>query len=146
MFEGFTERSHEVVALAREEARHLNHGYADTEHILLGLRREHGSVAATVLSSFGVELDEVREEIETIVGQGERPVRGRVDLTPRAKKVLEPAQLEARQLANDHVVPEHLLLGLAREPEGVAARILDSRGIRRDEIQRRVLRALGTGE
>lgn len=146
LFEGFTESSHRIVALTREEARHLNHEYADTGHLLLGLLREEGNVAATVLRSFGVELDEVREQIETILGHGANPVRGRVDLAPRFKKVLEMARLEARQLDNDYVGPEHLLLGLMRETEGTAARVLGTRGIHRDEIRRSVSRTLESGE
>mgnify|MGYP000105991712 CR=1 FL=1 len=146
LFEGFTDGAHQVVALAREEARHLNHAHTGTEHLLLGLRREEGSVPAAVLGSFGVELDEIREEIESIVGDNESPVRGRPDLTPRLKKVLEIARLESRQLGDDYIGPEHLLLGLVRENEGVAARILAARGIHRSEIRRSVLRALGTGE
>lgn len=144
LFEGFTESAHQAVALAQEEARHLNSGYTDTEHILLGLRREEGSVPARVLGSFGLELDETREQIETITGYGANPVHRQTELTPRSKKVLEMARLEALQLDKDYVGPEHLLLGLVRETEGVAALLLNARGAYYDEIRRSILHALGT--
>lgn len=149
LFEGFTEGSRRVVDFAQEEARHLRHNYTGTEHILLGLLRENEGVAATVLRSLGVDLGEVKERIESIVGLGEEPVHGEVPLTPRSKKLLQLARREALHLDHDYVGTEHLLLGLVRgyegvEYQGVAARILVDQGVAPDEVRRRVQLALGT--
>ncbi len=128
-FEKFSERARRVLTIAQEEARNLNHNYIDTEHILLGLVREEEGVAARVLSNLGVGLGKVRSAVELIIGRGEKSAAGETGLTPRAKKVIELAIDEARQLGHNYIGTEHLLLGLLREGEGVAASVLDSFGI-----------------
>src|SRR5918992_1489519 len=125
MFERFTERARKVVVLAQEEARHFNHNYIGTEHLLLGLLREDEGVAARALASLNVTLDEVREQVESIVGYGEEGTGAQAPFTPRSKKVLELALREALQLGHNYIGTEHILLGLVRESEGVAARVLD---------------------
>ena len=126
MFEGFTERSRQVVVLAQEEARGLKHNYVGTEHILLGLLREEHGVAARVLESSGVTLERVRQQVVRIIGSGEKEgaTSGQIPFTPRAKKVLELALREMLSLGADDIAPEHMLLGLLRVNEGVAVRIL----------------------
>jgi len=141
MFERFTERARKVVVLAQEEARHFNHNYIGTEHLLLGLLREDEGVAARALASLNVTLDEVREQVESIVGYGEEPFTGQAPFTPRSKKVLELASLEALQLDHDHIGVEHLLLGLLREPEGVAARIMSVLRVDTGAVRWQVLRS-----
>ena len=126
MFERFTERARKVVVLAQEEARHFNHNYIGTEHLLLGLLREDEGVAARALTSLNVTLDEVREQVESIVGYGEEGTGGQAPFTPRSKKVLELALREALQLGHNYIGTEHILLGLVRESEGVAARVLSN--------------------
>src|ERR671922_1476889 len=123
MFERFTERARQVVVLAQEEARSLRHNYIGTEHLLLGLLREEG-VAAKLLDSFDVTVEEVRAQVARIVGQGDEVVTGQIPFTPRAKKVLELSLREALSLGHNYIGTEHILLGLVRENEGVAARIL----------------------
>jgi ATP-dependent Clp protease ATP-binding subunit ClpC len=135
MFERFTERARQVVVLAQDEARALKHNYIGTEHILLGLLREEEGLAARALESLRVTTEEVRAEVARIVGEGEESTTGQMPFTPRAKKVLELALEEARSLGHNYVGTEHILLGVARENEGVAARILldfraDAEGIR----------------
>ena len=124
MFERFTERARQVIVLAQEEARVLRHNYIGTEHMLLGLLREGDGVAARVLGSLDVTLDEVRAEVTRIVGEGDSESQGQIPFTPRAKKVLEMALREALSLGHNYIGTEHVLLGLVRESEGVAARIL----------------------
>ena len=124
MFERFTARAREVVALAQDEARRLRHGYVGTEHLLLGLLRDEEGVAARVLDSLDITLEEVRAQVERIVGRGEGVAAGELRFTPRAKKVLDLALREALALKHDSIGTEHILLGLVREQEGVAARIL----------------------
>ncbi|MFH1647807.1 MAG: ATP-dependent Clp protease ATP-binding subunit [Chloroflexota bacterium] len=128
-FEKFSERARRVLTVAQEEARNLNHSYIGTEHILLGLVREEEGVAARVLTNLGIGLGKVRSAVEFIIGRGEKPGSGETGLTPRAKKVIELAIDEARQMGHNYIGTEHLLLGLLREGEGVASSVLDSFGI-----------------
>jgi ribosomal protein L13E len=128
-FNKFTERARKVLSLAQEEAQRFNHNYIGTEHILLGLVREGEGVAAKVLSNLGVELNAVRTEVETIIGRGDRIVLGEIGLTPRAKKVIELAVDESRRLNHHFVGTEHMLLGLVREGEGIAAGVLKQMGV-----------------
>src|SRR5258708_31424156 len=127
-FEKFTERARKVLSLAQEEAQRFQHNYIGTEHLLLGLVREDEGVAAKVLHNFGVELHKVRSAVEFIIGRGDRMVLGEIGLTPRAKKVIELAVDEARRLNHTSISTEHLLLGLVREGEGIAAGGLGSLG------------------
>jgi ATP-dependent Clp protease ATP-binding subunit ClpC len=145
MFERFTERARKVVVLAQEEARHFNHNYIGTEHLLLGLLREDEGVAARALASLNVTLDEVREQVESIVGYGEEGTGAQAPFTPRSKKVLELALREALQLGHNYIGTEHILLGLVRESEGVAARVLSNLDIDPDKVRREVVRMLGGG-
>ena len=120
MFERFTEGGRQVLVWAQDEARALNHTYIGTEHVLLGLLREEGGVAARVLVSLGVTADDVRAEVTSIVGRGEEVASGQIPFTSRAKRVLELALREALSLGHDDIGTEHVLLGLVREGEGVA--------------------------
>ena len=123
MFERFTDRSRRVVVLAQEEARMLNHEYVGTEHILLGLIREDGGVAARALESLGISEEEARQQVEEIVGRGQAdPARGHLPFTPQGKKVLQLSLREAIALGHGYVGTEHILLGLIREDDGVATR------------------------
>ena len=128
-FDKFTERARKVLTLAKEEAQRFNHNYIGTEHILLGLVREGDGVAASVLANLGVELPKVRSAVEFIIGRGDDMVMGEIGLTPRAKKVIELAVDEARRLNHHYIGTEHLLLGLVREGEGIAAGVLESLGV-----------------
>ncbi len=141
-FEKFTERARKVLSLSQEEAQRFNHNYIGTEHILLGLVREGEGVAAKVLASLDVELDKVRSAVEYIIGRGERGVSGEMGLTPRAKRVIELAVDEARRLNHNYIGTEHLLLGLLREEEGVAAGVLESLGISLDKVRTETVRLL----
>jgi ATP-dependent Clp protease ATP-binding subunit ClpA len=139
MFERFTERARQVVVLAQEEARTLKHNYIGTEHILLGLLREEEGVAARVLAQLDVTVERVRAQVLRVVSPGEEAVAGQIPFTPRAKKVLELALREALGLGHNYIGTEHILLGLVRENDGVAARILldfdaDSEKIRSEVI------------
>ena len=124
MFERFTDRARRVVVLAQEEARLLNHNYIGTEHILLGLIHEGEGVAAKALESLGISLEAVRAQVEEIIGHGGQAPSGHIPFTPRAKKVLELSLREALQLGHNYIGTEHILLGLIREGEGVAAQVL----------------------
>ena len=124
MFERFTDRARRVVVLAQEEARLLNHNYIGTEHILLGLIHEGEGVAAKALESLSISLEAVRSQVEDIIGQGGSSPSGHIPFTPRAKKVLELSLREALQLGHNYIGTEHILLGLIREGEGVAAQVL----------------------
>ncbi|MGZ6978137.1 MAG: Clp protease N-terminal domain-containing protein, partial [Acidimicrobiia bacterium] len=124
MFERFTDRARRVVVLAQEEARLLNHNYIGTEHILLGLIHEGEGVAAKALVSLGISLEAVRAQVEEIIGHGGSAPSGHIPFTPRAKKVLELSLREALQLGHNYIGTEHILLGLIREGEGVAAQVL----------------------
>ncbi len=127
-FDKFTDRARKVLTLAQDEAQRFNHNYIGTEHLLLGLVREGEGVAARVLENMNVELAKVRTAVEFIIGRGDRPVVGEVGLTPRAKRVIELAIDEARRLGHNYIGTEHLLLGLVREGEGIAAGVLESLG------------------
>ena len=141
-FEKFSERARRVLSLAQEEAQRFNHNYIGTEHILLGLVRETDGVAAKVLSNLGVELNKVRSAVEFIIGRGDRPTPGEIGLTPRAKKVIELAVDEARRLNHHYIGTEHLLIGLMREGEGVAAGVLESLGVNLDKVRSETSRIL----
>ena len=134
-FEKFSERARRVLSLAQEEAQRFNHNYIGTEHILLGLVRETEGVAARVLSSLAVDLSKVRSAVEFIIGRGEKPAQGEIGLTPRAKKVVELAVDEARRMNHTYIGTEHLLIGLLREGEGVAAGVLESLGVTLDKVR-----------
>ena len=134
-FEKFSERARRVLSLAQEEAQRFNHNYIGTEHILLGLVRETDGVAAKVLGNLGVELNKVRSAVEFIIGRGERAAAGEIGLTQRAKKVIELAVDEARRLNHHYIGTEHLLIGLMREGEGVAAGVLESLGVNLDKVR-----------
>ena len=134
-FEKFSERARRVLSLAQEEAQRFNHNYIGTEHILLGLVREPEGVAARVLSNLNVELVKARSAVEFIIGRGERPTPGDIGLTPRAKKVIELAVDEARRLNQSYIGTEHLLIGLMREGEGVAAGVLESLGVSLEKVR-----------
>jgi len=144
-FEKFSERARRVLTIAQEEARTLNHSYIGTEHILLGLVREEEGVAARVLTNMGVGLGKVRSAVEFIIGRGEKPATGETGLTPRAKKVIELAIDEARQLGHNYIGTEHLLLGLLREGEGVASSVLDSFGITLERTRAEITHVLSQG-
>ncbi len=141
-FDRFTERARKVLSLAQEEAQRFQHNYIGTEHLLLGLIREGEGVAARVLQSLGVELNEVRSAVEFIIGRGDRIVLGEIGLTPRAKKVIELAVDEARRLNHHYIGTEHILLGLVREGEGIAAGVLSSFGINLEQVRKSTLAML----
>ena len=145
MFGRFTERAQRVMVLSQEEARRLGHSVVGTEHILLGLLAEGEDVAARTLLSLGISIDQVRGEVERIIGRGERPTEGRIDFTPRSKRVLELAFDEARRLGHTYIGTEHLLLGLIREGEGVAAQVLHNLGADLDKVRAQVTSQLGGG-
>ncbi|MDN5719681.1 MULTISPECIES: ATP-dependent Clp protease ATP-binding subunit [unclassified Corynebacterium] len=142
MFERFTDRARRVVVLAQEEARALNHNYIGTEHILLGLIHEGEGVAAKALESMGISLEAVRTEVEDIIGTGGHPPSGYIPFTPRAKKVLELALREALQLGHKYIGTEHILLGLIREGEGVAAQVLVKLGADLSRVRQQVIQLL----
>ena len=142
MFERFTERARQVVVLAQDEARALKHNYIGTEHILLGLLREEEGLAARVLESLDITVEEVRAQVARIVGQGDEVTTGQIPFTPRAKKVLELALREALSLGHNYIGTEHILLGLVRENEGVAARILLDFDADADKIRNEIIRML----
>jgi ATP-dependent Clp protease ATP-binding subunit ClpC len=141
-FDKFTERARRVLTLAQEEAQRFNHNYIGTEHLLLGLVREGDGVAAKVLANLGIELNKVRSAVEFIIGRGERTTMGEIGLTPRAKKVIELAVDEARRLNHHYIGTEHLLLGLVREGEGIAAGVLESLGVNLERVRAETTRIL----
>ena len=146
MFERFTERARQVVVVAQDEARALGHNYIGTEHILLGLLREEEGLAARVLESLDVTAEEVRAQVKRLVGQeDEQIVTGQIPFTPRAKKVLELALREALSLKHSYIGPEHILLGVVRENDGVAARILLDFGADAETIRAQTMAMLGGG-
>ncbi|MDP9223766.1 MAG: ATP-dependent Clp protease ATP-binding subunit, partial [Actinomycetota bacterium] len=142
MFERFTDRARRVVVLAQEEARLLNHNYIGTEHILLGLIHEGEGVAAKALESMGISLERVRQQVEEIIGAGQSPPSGHIPFTPRAKKVLELSLREALQLGHNYIGTEHILLGLIREGEGVAAQVLVKLGADLGRVRQQVIQLL----
>ncbi len=145
MFERFSDRARRVVVLAQEEARLLNHNYIGTEHILLGLIHEGEGLAARALESLGIDLDAVRHEVEVLIGHGGHAPSGHIPFTPRAKKVLELSLREALQLGHDYIGTEHILLGLIREGEGVAAQVLTKLGADLGVVRQRVIELLHGG-
>ena len=142
MFERFTDRARRVVVLAQEEARMLSHNYIGTEHILLGLIHEGDGIAAKALESLGVSLEAVRAQVEEIIGQGQQAPSGHIPFTPRAKKVLELSLREALQLGHNYIGTEHILLGLIREGEGVAAQVLHKLGADLNRVRQQVIQLL----
>jgi ATP-dependent Clp protease ATP-binding subunit ClpC len=142
MFERFSDRARRVVVLAQEEARMLNHNYIGTEHILLGLIHEGEGVAAKALESLGISFEAVRQQVEEIIGQGQSASTGHIPFTPRAKKVLELSLQEALQLGHNYIGTEHILLGLIREGEGVAAQVLQKLGADLNRVRQQVIQLL----
>ncbi len=142
VFERYTDRARRVVVLAQEEARMLNHNYIGTEHILLGLIHEGEGVAAKALESLGISLEAVRQQVEEIIGQGQQAPSGHIPFTPRAKKVLELSLREALQLGHNYIGTEHILLGLIREGEGVAAQVLVKLGADLNRVRQQVIQLL----
>jgi hypothetical protein len=142
MFERFTDRARRVVVLAQEEARLLNHNYIGTEHILLGLIHEGEGVAYLALTELGISLDAVRAQVEAEIGQGSEAPGGHIPFTPRAKKVLELSLREALALGHNYIGTEHILLGLIREGEGVAAQVLVGLGASLDRVRQQVVQLL----
>jgi ATP-dependent Clp protease ATP-binding subunit ClpC len=141
-FDKFTDRARKVLTLAQEEAQRFNHNYIGTEHLLLGLVREGDGVAAKVLSNMGVQLPKVRSAVEFIIGRGETMIMAEIGLTPRAKKVIELAVDEARRLNHHYIGTEHLLLGLVREGEGIAAGVLESLGVNLEKVRTQVMQVV----
>lgn len=146
MFGRFTDRAQKVIVLSQEEARRLGHNVVGTEHMLLGLIAEGEGVAAKALLALGINIDKVRAEVEKIIGKGEAPTQGQIGFTPRSKRVLELAFDEARQLGHTYIGTEHILLGLIREGEGVAAQVLKNLGAELDEMRKQVIELLGGPE
>jgi Clp amino terminal domain, pathogenicity island component len=142
MFKRFTDRARRAVDLAQDEAKRLNHGYIGTEHILLGLIREGDGVAAQALESLGISLQAVRAQVEEIIGQGQQAPSGHIPFTPRAKKVLELSLRESLQLGHDYIGTEHILLGLIREGDGVAAEVLVKLGADLNRVRQQVVELL----
>ncbi len=138
-FAQFSERARKTLSLAQDEAMRLHHNYIGTEHLLLGLTRQQDAVAGRVLARLGVDVDVVRGTVVQIIGHGDHEVTGPVGMTPRAKKVLELAVDEARRLAHHYIGTEHLLLGLVREGEGIGARVLESGGLRLEQVRQAVI-------
>ena len=144
MFDRFTDRAKKVMNLARQEAQRFNHEYLGTEHVLLGLVQEGSGVAANVLKNMGVDLDKIRMEVEKIVKTGPTMVTmGQLPFTPRAKKVLELSMEEASSLNHNYIGTEHLLLGLIKENEGIAAQVLLNLGVKLEDVREEVLDFLG---
>jgi ATP-dependent Clp protease ATP-binding subunit ClpA len=139
VFERFTDRARRVVVLAQEESRRLNHNYIGTEHVLLGLISEDEGIAAQVLRDSGLDLDGLRARIEEIIGRGTEPPGHHIPFTPRAKTVLELSLREALQLQHNYIGTEHILLGLIREGQGVAAQVLGQHDVQIEDVRRRVL-------
>ena len=146
MFERFTDRAKQVVVLAQTQASLLNHNYIGTEHLLLGLIEEGEGVAAQTLERLNISLELARAEVEEMIGRGGAPAAGHIPFTPRAKKVLELSLREALQLGHNHIGTEHLLLGLIREGEGVAAQVLVKLGADLDRVRAQVLELLEVDE
>ena len=142
MFERFTDRARRVVVLAQDEARMLNHNYLGTEHILLGLIHEGEGVAAKALENLGISLDAVRQEVQEVIGQGKQAPSGHISFSPRAKKVLELSLREGLQMGHQYIGTEHILLGLIREGEGVAAQVLVKLGADLTTVRQQVLELL----
>ena len=147
MFDRFTDRAKKVMSFARQEAQKFNHEYIGTEHILLGLVQEGSGVAANVLKNMSIDLEKVRHEVEKIVKTGPSMVTmGQLPFTPRAKKVLELSMEEASQLSHNYIGTEHLLLGLIKENEGIAAQVLMNLGVKLEDVRDEVLEFLGASD
>ena len=146
MFERFTDRARRVVVLAQQEATGLDHDYIGTEHLLLGLLREGEGVAAKALGALGIGLDAVRQKVEEIIGRGQETPSGHIPFTPRAKKVLELSLRESLQLGHDYIGTEHILLGLIREADGVAAQVLVMLGADLKRVRQQVITLAGSPE
>jgi ATP-dependent Clp protease ATP-binding subunit ClpC len=142
MFQRFTDRARRVVVLAQDEARMLGHNYIGTEHILLGLIHEGDGVAAKALTAMGIGLEATRQQVEEIIGRGQGASEGHIPFTPRAKKVLELSLREALQLGHDYIGTEHILLGLIREGDGVAAQVLVGFGADLNRVRQQVIQLL----
>jgi ATP-dependent Clp protease ATP-binding subunit ClpA len=142
MFQRFTDRARRVVVLAQEEASRLDHNYIGTEHLLLGLISEGEGVAAAALKSLGISLAPVRQQVEEIIGRGQEAPQGHIPFTPRAKKVLELSLRESQQLGHNYIGTEHILLGLIREGDGVAAQVLVRLGADRNRVRQQVIQLL----
>ena len=142
MFERFTDRARRVVVLAQDEARLLGHNYIGTEHVLLGLIREGDGVAAKALTTLDISLEATRQQIEGIIGRGQEAPKGHIPFTPRAKKVLELSLREATQIGHDYIGTEHILLGLIREGDGVAAQVLVASGADLNRVRQQVIQLL----
>ena len=142
MFERFTDQTRRVVVQAQEESRLLNHGYIGTEHLLLGILRERGTVAAGALAALDVRLEPAREQVAEITGRGREAPSGHIPFTPRAKKVLELSLREALQLGHDYIGPEHILLGVITEGHGVAVEVLRVLGAEPERVRAQVLELL----
>ena len=145
-FDKFTNRARKALHLAQEEAQRLQHNYIGTEHLLLGLIREGEGVAAKMLNNLGIDLDKARSSVESIIGRGNRVVKGEIGLTPRAKKVIALAVDEARRLHHHYLGTEHLLLGLVREGQGIGAGVLESLGVNLEKVRVQTLQVLGKRE
>ncbi len=145
-FDQFTERARRVLTTAQEEATALNHNYIGTEHILLGLLRDSDGLAARALTAFGVNADEMRSTLVQTIGRGPTQVSGEIGLTPRSKKAIEFAIEEGRRMNHSYVGTEHILLGLLREGDGVAARMLGAKGVSLDQARSEVLKLLMKSE
>jgi len=143
MFERFTDRARQVVVLAQEEARGLNHNYIGTEHLLLGLLHEGEGVAALVLEELGIRIDAARTGVEEIIGRSDKPAPAHLPFTPRAKKILELALRESLSIGHNYIGTEHILLGLIREGEGVAVKVIRDLGADVDRIRPTVLERIG---
>jgi ATP-dependent Clp protease ATP-binding subunit ClpC len=145
MFEKFSDRARRVIVLAQEEARMLNHNYIGTGHLLLGLIHEGNGSAVRALESLGISLEDVRQHVEEMVPRGQHELSGHIPFKPRAKKALELSLRESQQLGHDYIGTEHILLGLIREGEGVAAQVLVALGADLNRVRQQVLRLLGEG-
>jgi ATP-dependent Clp protease ATP-binding subunit ClpC len=146
MFERFTDRARRVVVLAQEEARELNHGYIGTEHLLLGLIHEGGGASGPALGALGITLDDARAQVVSIVPRGQEPPSGHIPFTPRAKKILELSLREALELGHNYIGPEHILLGIVREGQGVANEVLSRLGANGHWVRAEVMRFIQQGE
>jgi ATP-dependent Clp protease ATP-binding subunit ClpA len=146
VFERFTERARQVVVFAQDEARSLKHNYIGTEHLLLGLLREEEGIGGRVLESFGIAIEAVRGEVARIIGEGDEVTSGEIPFTPRAKKVLELSMREALSLGHNYIGTEHILLGLARENEGVAGQILTDQGVTARDVAAKTIELIGGAE
>ena len=146
MFERFTDRARRVVVLAQEEARMLSHGYIGTEHLLLGLIHEGGGASGAALESLSITLDDARAQVVSIVPRGQEPLSGHIPFTPRAKKILELSLREALDLGHSSIGPEHILLGVVREGQGVANQVLVSLGAEGPSVRAEVMRFVQQGQ